>query len=213
MAQAGVRRVNISLDSLRPHRYTEITRRGRIDDVFAGLLAARRAGMAPIKLNVVLIPGVNDDEVEDFARFAVEWGVTVRFIERMPFQAEHRQPAFVAEDAVKARIAALFPLHAKPARVGQGPATEFTLGPGPGGVGFISSRTHPFCSTCRRLRLTANGLLMPCLDSPEGKSVRHLHPQEIRTIIQEMANQKQAWGKRRAEFRTAEAHSLSDIGG
>jgi cyclic pyranopterin phosphate synthase len=164
LARAGLDRVTVSCDSLLRHRFAELTRRDALDRVFAGIRAAEAAGLDPIKLNCVVIAGTNEDEVVDFARYARETGSVVRFIEYMPLDAEqHWERAKVVPSAeILARIDAVFPLVAE--GDGSEPATGFRFADGePGGVGVIASVTEPFCDTCNRLRLTADGDLRACL--------------------------------------------------
>ncbi|NLI75699.1 MAG: GTP 3',8-cyclase MoaA [Candidatus Riflebacteria bacterium] len=212
LREAGLHRVNVSLDSLRPERFTRITRLGRIEEVLAGIEAAIRCGLAPVKINVVIIPGENDDEIEDFGRFAQERAVDVRFIERMPFQAAAAAP-FVPQEAVLDRLSRFLTLAADDTRNGGGPAQVFRIVNGRGRIGFISSRTHPFCQSCNRLRLTATGVLLPCLDSREGFPVENLGQEQLRTLIRDLGARKRATGKPCARFEGARCVSLSDIGG
>ncbi|GBD14867.1 GTP 3',8-cyclase [bacterium HR25] len=174
LARAGLRRVNISLDTLRPERFRAITRWGKIGDVFAGIEAARRAGLRPIKLNVVVMRGLNDDEVVEFARTTLEEDWEVRFIELMPFLEEESscnkgegglELAFVPTREVKRRIeGALGPLEPAESASGAGPARYWRLPGARGLVGFISPLTeHQFCASCNRMRLTADGKIRPCL--------------------------------------------------
>jgi cyclic pyranopterin phosphate synthase len=164
LAEAGLDRVTISCDSLMRHRFAEMTRRDALDRVMAGMRAAEEARLTPIKLNCVVIAGTNEDEVVDFARFARDTGHQIRFIEYMPLDAEqHWERAKVVPSAeIVEAIDREFPLIA----VGDGtePATSFRFADGaPGGVGVIASVTEPFCDTCNRLRITAEGQLRACL--------------------------------------------------
>ncbi len=213
LREAGLHRVNVSLDSLRPGRFARITRGGRIDEVLAGIEAAVRCGLAPVKVNVVIIPGENDDEIEDFGRFAQERPVDVRFIERMPFQAAAADAPFVPQAAVMERLSRFLTLAPDDTRAGGGPAEMFRLANGRGRIGFISSRTHPFCQSCHRLRLTATGQLLPCLDSREGFPVENLDGEGLRALIRDLGARKRAAGKPCARFEGARCVSLSDIGG
>jgi cyclic pyranopterin phosphate synthase len=172
LAEAGLRRVNISLDTFRPRRFRRITRVGRYEDVREGIAAARAAGLLPIKLNVVLIPGLNDDEVLDFARSTYDEDWDVRFIELMPFLEGEScakdvslTTGFVPNEEVRRRIeASLGPLAPDPAADGHGPALYHRLAGAKGRIGFISPLTEEgFCARCNRLRLTATGKLRPCL--------------------------------------------------
>jgi cyclic pyranopterin phosphate synthase len=171
LAAAGLSRVNVSLDTLRAGRFRRITRGGRLQDVLEGIDAARTAGLTPVKLNVVVMKGLNDDEVVDFARSTLDSDWQVRFIELMPFTALEntgQQPAqstpFVSNGAVRRRIErALGPL-APDAGDGNGPARYYRLAAAKGKIGFISPLTEEgFCDRCNRMRLTATGKLRPCL--------------------------------------------------
>lgn len=166
LAAAGLDRVNVSCDSLQRHRYREMTRRDALDATLAGLHAADAAGLRPVKLNVVVIRGTNDDEVADFAELARRSGYEVRFIEYMPLDEEGRwrREDVVPSAEVLERIAARYPLTEARDEPGPEPATTYRFADGaPGAVGVIPSVTAPFCSTCNRLRLTADGALRTCL--------------------------------------------------
>lgn len=174
LARAGLRRVNVSLDTLRPERYAAITRRGRLEEVLAGLEAARRAGLSPIKINMVVIRGLNDDEVVDLACKTVEDGWHVRFIEIMPLGPGRlwAHDGFVPTAQTRARIEAAFgPLQAADGQ-GAGPARYYRIAGAPGTIGFISPLSEHFCVRCNRLRLTADGQLLPCLMSEQGVDLR-----------------------------------------
>lgn len=164
LADAGLDRVTVSCDSLIKHRFAEMTLRDALDQVMAGLQAAAAHGLGPIKINTVLIRGHNDDEPASFARLAREHGYEVRFIEYMPLDAQH---AWDAADVVPGaevieRIDGLYPLIAEQ-HAGE-PATTYRFADGaPGKVGIIPSVTAPFCDSCDRLRLTADGHLRACL--------------------------------------------------
>jgi cyclic pyranopterin phosphate synthase len=173
LAAAGLKRVNVSLDTLRPQRFRQITRRGDLSDVMAGIAAARDAGLLPIRLNVVVMRGVNDDEVVEIARTTVEEDWQVRFIELMPFMDEQEtcirdaSPAlgFVPAQEVNRQIEeALGPLEAAETSTGSGPAKYYRLAAARGLIGFISPLSEAqFCATCNRMRLTADGKIRPCL--------------------------------------------------
>ncbi|MDQ6874135.1 MAG: GTP 3',8-cyclase MoaA [Actinomycetota bacterium] len=161
---AGLRRANISIDTLRPERFLAMTRRNRLDDVLAGLAAAQQAGLHPVKLNTVLMRGVNDDEAVDLLRFALERDLHLRFIEQMPLDAQHawqRTEMVTAEEILDA-LSTVYTLDPVPGR-GSAPAEEFFVDGGPQTVGVIGSVTRPFCGNCDRLRLTADGQLRTCL--------------------------------------------------
>jgi GTP 3',8-cyclase len=174
LAEAGLTRINISLDTLRPDRFVEITRRDDLDRVLAGIDAALAAGLSPVKINVVMMRGVNDDELVDFARFGRERGVVVRFIEFMPLdaQGDWTDDQVVTHAEVVERIGEVFPL--EPADVGRGsaPAERFRYRDGGGEIGVIASVTQSFCSSCDRIRLTAEGQLRACLFALEDTDLR-----------------------------------------
>ena len=166
--RAGVKRVNISLDTMKEDKFRMITRGGELRKVWAGLEAAVKAGMDPVKINVVAIRGFNDDEIEDFARLSLETPFVVRFIEFMPLDRNNWKPGrVVTSDEIEARLSKLGPLAPIPARAEDGPARRFKLGRGPGEVGLISPLSHHFCPTCNRLRITADGKLLTCLFSSQ----------------------------------------------
>jgi cyclic pyranopterin phosphate synthase len=173
LAAAGLRRVNVSLDTLRPQRFRQITRRGDLADVMAGIAAARDAGLSPVKLNVVVMREVNDDETVEIARSTLEEDWQVRFIELMPFMDEQETCirdtfltlGFVPSREVKRQIEeALGPLAAAETSTGGGPARYYRLPGARGLIGFISPLSeNQFCAACNRMRLTADGKIRPCL--------------------------------------------------
>jgi cyclic pyranopterin phosphate synthase len=169
---AGLRRVNVSLDSLRPDRFVELTRRDDLDRVLDGLDAAIEAGFDPVKLNVVCMEGVNDDEIVDFAVLGRERGVEVRFIEFMPLDGGHtwERAKVVPGEAIVAAIDAVFPL--RPLARAHEPAALWAYEDGKGRVGVIPSVTEPFCGSCDRVRLTAEGRMRACLFSLEETDLR-----------------------------------------
>jgi GTP 3',8-cyclase len=173
LAEAGVDRATVSCDSLMRHRFAEMTRRDALDKVFAGLTAAGQAGLTPIKINTVVIGGTNDDEVVEFARWSRETGYEVRFIEYMPLDAEHawERAKVVSSARILETIAATFPL--VPVGHANEPSTSYAFADGaPGRIGVIASVTEPFCDTCNRLRLTAEGQVRACLFSLEETDLR-----------------------------------------
>ncbi len=173
LAEAGVDRATVSCDSLLRHRFAEMTRRDALERVLGGVRAAEAAGLTPIKINVVVIGGTNDDEVVGFARWARETGYEVRFIEYMPLDAEHawEREKVVPAARILERIDRAFPL-ASAHRDGE-PATTYTFADGaPGRIGVIASVTEPFCDTCNRLRLTAEGQFRSCLFALEETDLR-----------------------------------------
>jgi cyclic pyranopterin phosphate synthase len=174
LAEAGLRRVNVSLDSLQPERFAALTRRDGLADVLAGIDAALDAGLAPVKVNAVVLRGVNDDEVVDLARYGRDRGVQVRFIEFMPLDADGawRVDQVVSQAEIVERIHAAFPI--EPVARGHEPAARFRYLDGRGEVGVIPSVTEPFCDRCDRLRLTADGQLRSCLFSVDDHDLRGL---------------------------------------
>jgi cyclic pyranopterin phosphate synthase len=166
LAAAGLDRVNISLDSVRAERYREITRGGDIDAVFRGIAAAQKAGLLPIKINVVPIRGLNDDEITDFARMTLDSPYQVRFIEFMPIGRQDlwKPEMFMPVEEIRTIVGRTGDLHPVKLRK-SGPARYFKFEGAAGVIGFISPLSNHFCGECNRLRLTADGKLRPCLFS------------------------------------------------
>jgi GTP 3',8-cyclase len=166
LIDAGLRRLNISIDTIRRDRFAELTRRDRLDDVLDGIAAAAASGLRPLKLNAVALRGVNDDELADLVAFAVEVGAEMRFIEQMPLDAGHTwdRATMVPREEILAALGERWDLTPVPGR-GGAPAETWTLDGGPHRVGVIASVTAPFCGACDRLRLTADGQLRNCLFS------------------------------------------------
>jgi len=175
LKQAGLKRVNISLDTFRSDRFRYITRCGELSDVLDGIDAAMNADLHPVKINMVVMRGINDDEVLDFARMTYKQGWHVRFIERMPFT---EIAEVVPSDELRQRIMSVGSLEPCSSAIGNGPARYYRLPGASGTIGFISPITEPFCSDCNRLRLTSNGRLCPCLLSDEGVDLSLIHISE-----------------------------------
>lgn len=168
---AGVRRINISLDSLNPEKYERITRGGDLNAVLRGIDAVHRIGFSPIKINIVAIEGFNDDEILDFAKLCIVKPFQIRFIELMPVGHTEldRDSKFLSSDAIRQKIGetySLEPINGKGKRF-DGPAEIYRIEGGAGEIGFISPLSHQFCHSCNRLRLTADGQLRACLLSDE----------------------------------------------
>ena len=174
LAEAGLRRVNVSCDSLRPDRFAAIRRRGELDVVLDAMDAAEAAGLRPVKVNVVLLRGRNDHEILDFAAFARDTGRVVRFIEYMPLDADGAwdRDQLVPGREVHEQIDAVWPLDPVADPGDPAPADRFRFRDGGGEIGLISTVTEPFCGTCNRLRLTADGAIRNCLFSDAEHTVR-----------------------------------------
>lgn len=173
LASAGLNRVNISVDSLRSRRYGEITRGGRLDAVLMGIQAAEEAGLSPLKINMVPVRGINEDEILDFARITIDTERHVRFIECMPAgSANFWEPEkYITTDEIRNTIETLGTL--LPIKVRKnGPSKYFRFHGASGVIGFISALTHHYCEDCNRLRLTADGMLRPCLFSETEIDIR-----------------------------------------
>jgi cyclic pyranopterin phosphate synthase len=175
LRDAGLDRVNISLDTLRPDRFVQMTRRDELFRVLDGIEAAKEAGFAPVKINSVVERGVNDDEIVDLARFGRERDVEVRFIEFMPLDAsgDWSRKTVVSQDEIVAAINAVYPLEPVPAR-GSAPADRWRYRDGAGLVGVIPTVTKPFCGDCDRVRLTADGQFRTCLFATREFDLRAL---------------------------------------
>ena len=176
LAAAGVDRLNVSLDTLRPDRFAAITRRDRLGDVLDGMAAARAAGLAPLKINTVLLRGVNDDEAVDLLRFAVTHGFELRFIEQMPLDAQHgwQRAEMVTAGEILAALRTAFDLTPDTHDRGAAPAERWLVDGGPATVGVIASVTRPFCGACDRTRLTADGQVRSCLFARTETDLRAL---------------------------------------
>jgi cyclic pyranopterin phosphate synthase len=172
LADAGLRRVNVSLDTLRPDRFLSLTRRDRHADVVEGLAAAAAAGLAPVKVNTVLMRGVNDDEALDLLDWCLERGYELRFIEQMPLDPQHAwdRAVMVTADEILEQLSARHTL--TPDERGSAPAEVWLVDGGPTRVGVVGSVTRPFCGTCDRIRLTADGQLRNCLFAREESDLR-----------------------------------------
>ena len=219
LAGAGLKRVNVSVDSLLRHRFAEMTRRDALDAVIEGLAAADAAGFAPIKLNCVVVRGTNDDELTDFARLARTTGYEVRFIEYMPLDAEGAwsMDRVVPSRELLATIDREFPLIR--AVRGIEPATVYRFADGaPGSVGVIPSVTEPFCSSCDRIRITADGQFRTCLFALDEVDLRTMlrsgaSDEAIAEAITKAVERKWAGHSIGARTFIRPARSMSAIGG
>jgi cyclic pyranopterin phosphate synthase len=174
LAQAGLNRVNISLDTLDPERFRTITRRDRLDDVLRGAKAAHNAGLTPVKINAVLLRGVNDDDACGLLHWAIDHEYELRFIEQMPLDAQHdwHRDQMVTADEIFAKLEREFTLTPAKEPRGSAPAELFLVDGGPQTVGVIASVTRPFCGDCDRVRLTADGQVRNCLFAREESDLR-----------------------------------------
>jgi cyclic pyranopterin phosphate synthase len=203
LAEAGLQRINVSLDTLRPERFARITRGGNLGQVMAGIEAAERAGLAPIKINAVVLRGVNDDELLDLARLTVERPWHIRFIEAMPLDGNLPVEAqgFISADEIMERLGAMGELEACSGPNGNGPARYYRLPGARGTVGVISPMSHYYCESCNRVRLTADGRLRLCLFSDQEV--------DLRTPLREGASTEEIVGLfQRAILTKPERHHL-----
>ncbi len=220
LKQAGLDRVNISIDTLNPEKFHAITRWGRLEDVWAGIAAAESAGLVPIKLNCVVTRGFNEEDVVDLARLTLDHPWEVRFIELMPFGdvADFAQAAVVRSDETRARIeAALGPLEEVVGYDHRDPARPYRLPGAKGRIGFIDTISNPFCEGCGRIRLTADGKLRLCL--LRDREVDLLTPlrsgaddETLKHIIVEAVWEK-PWGHGLARQVIPRLRVMSQIGG
>ncbi|HWM74825.1 MAG TPA: GTP 3',8-cyclase MoaA [Nocardioides sp.] len=174
LAEAGLHRVNVSLDSVRRDTFHEITRRDRLDDVIDGLAAADAAGLGPVKVNAVLLRGVNDDQAAELLQWCLDRGYELRFIEQMPLDAQHgwTRDGMITAEEIFERLEREFVLSPAEEPRGSAPAERFVVDGGPATVGVIASVTRPFCGDCDRVRLTADGQVRNCLFARQESDLR-----------------------------------------
>lgn len=219
LARVGLKRVNISIDTLDAERFTKITRVGKLEHVWRGILAAERAGLTPIKLNAVIVRGYNEDDMIDLARLTIDHAWDMRFIEVMPlgsiadFQIDSVVPVAEMKLRIESAFGAIEPIDWD----GHNPARPYRLRGGRGTIGFISSVTQPFCEGCDRMRLSADGKLRLCLLRDD--EVDLLTPMragasddELRTLMSHGVRNK-PWGHGLAHNVIAESRVMSQIGG
>ncbi len=173
---AGLQRINVSIDSLKADRFREMTKRGNLDDVLKGLFAAQKAGMKPIKINAVIIRGINDEEILDLVGFARDNGFEMRFIEYMDVGNANAWSLekTVTKKEILEKVHARFPVREVGRAHGSAPAVDYEFLDGAGEIGIIGSVTEPFCSSCTRIRLTADGKLVTCLFAESGFDIKRL---------------------------------------
>ncbi|MFH0941923.1 MAG: GTP 3',8-cyclase MoaA [Chloroflexota bacterium] len=218
LKSAGLKRVNVSLDTLRPERFERITGSNCLEQVLAGITAARQAGLEPVKLNTVVLGGLNDDEIIDFGRKTINEGWHVRFIERMSFYAEDSSASqFVSANEVRQRLETLGKLEPCSPGAGNGPAKYFRFAGASGSVGFITAVSEHFCFNCNRLRLTADGKLRLCLMSEEEIDLKQplrqgISQEGLKEIIRQAAARKPA-SQTTAAGKTPRRRPFSQVGG
>ena len=211
LREAGVRRLNLSLDTLNPEKYAYITRIGQLQHFQAGLKAALEAGFDKVKINAVLIGGFNDDEIEALAGLTMEYPVDMRFIELMPIQDhdEFGESAYVPYSRVLEKLP-----EAVPVPKDGGVAKLYRLPGALGNIGLISPISAHFCSECNRLRLTADGKLKPCLHSADEYSIKGLDKAGMKAVFEEAIWNKPAWhGDLDAVNRSKAGRNMNEIGG
>ena len=211
LREAGVSRLNLSLDTLNPQKYSYITRIGQLQQFEAGLKAALEAGFDKVKLNAVLIGGFNDDEIEDLAALTVKYPVDMRFIELMPIQDhdEFGESAYVPYSKVLEKLP-----NAVPVPKDGGVAKLYRLPGAKGNIGLISPINAHFCGECNRLRLTADGKLKPCLHAADEYSIKGLDKAAMRSVFEQAIWSKPAWhGDLDAVNRSKAGRNMNEIGG
>ena len=227
LKDAGLNRVNISLDSLQEEKYKKITRGGSLEKALKGIDSALKAGLWPIKINTVLIRGINDDEVEDFVRLALERPLNIRFIEFMPSGEELKdnyRDKFISVLEIKESLAEKYSFRPIDINLGNGPAKYYQIKGGQGTIGFITALSQHFCETCNRIRLTSEGKLRPCLFSNKEVDVKQairnaktddkiIRSKIIRNNIEEAINIKPEGHKLNEKFSNRDSFKMSKIGG
>ena len=219
LKEAGLKRVNISLDTFKQDRFELITRtQNKVSDVLAGIEAAKDAGISPVKLNMVVMAGVNDDEVLDFAKRTVTDGWHVRFIEAMPLNGGGEvSPQFIPAGDIAKRLGKLGKLEPCLPSVGNGPAKYFRFPGAKGTIGFITPISEHFCFNCNRLRLTADGKLRPCLLSEYEIDLKEpirsgISLEDLRKLFEEAVRNKPL-RHRMAEGYVPKERPFSQVGG
>ena len=218
LAASGLNRINISIDSLQEKRFKEITLRDDMAKVIAGIEASTKAGLSPVKINVVVMRGINDDEIIDFAEFGRDRGVIVRFIEFMPLDADEKWATadVVSLEEIFSLINSVFPLEV--IKRGNAPASTFRYRDGNGEIGIVASVTQKFCDSCDRIRITADGQFRNCLFSNEEFDLKEslrseIDDEKICEILERAVLEKrEGHGIGNVDF-IRPARSMSQIGG
>ena len=218
--QAGVRRLNISLDSLQPERFARITGRDQLAQVWEGLLTATALGFAPLKINCVVLRGINDDEVAAFAELSQRYPWHIRFLEFMPIGPSFSRwrQHYLPMSQIQARLRPLGRLEKLPPQRHAGPAERYRLPGAPGEIGFISPMSRHFCGTCNRLRLTADGRLRPCLFQDDEIAVKAAlragaGDAELQALIRQAVLLKPARHQAEPQPPPANGRAMAAIGG
>ena len=229
LKQTGLKRVNVSLDSLNQDKFERITRHRKLSDVLQGIEAAKACGLNPVKINMVVMRGINDDEILGFAKLTITEGWHVRFIELMPFVTDNPpeghsigrkaniHPQFISADEIKERLNSLGELKPCLPITGNGPAKYFRFPQASGTIGFITPVSQHFCFSCNRLRLTAEGKLRPCLLSDQEVDLRQplrsgASPEKLKQVITE-AIQKKPKEHQLSRGHTSKKRLMSQVGG
>jgi len=227
LKDAGLNRVNISLDSLQEEKYKRITRGGSLEKALKGIDSALKAGLLPIKINTVLIRGINDDEVEDFVRLTLGRPLNIRFIELMPSGEELKdnyKDKFISVLGIKESLAEKYPFRPIDINSGNGPAKYYQIKGGQGTIGFITALSQHFCKTCNRIRLTSEGKLRPCLFSNMEVDIKQairnaktddkiIRSKIIRNYIEKAISIKPEGHKLNEKFSNRDSFKMSKIGG
>jgi len=227
LKDAGLNRVNISLDSLQEEKYKKITRGGSLEKALKGIDSALKAGLLPIKINTVLIRGINDDEVEDFVRLALERPLNIRFIEFMPSGEELKdnyRDKFISVLEIKENLVEKYSFRPTDINSGNGPAKYYQIKGGQGTIGFITALSQHFCETCNRIRLTSEGKLRPCLFSNKEVDIKQairnaktddkiIRSKIIRNNIEKAVSIKPEGHKLNEKFSNRDFFKMSKIGG
>lgn len=227
LKDAGLNRVNISLDSLQEEKYKRITRGGSLEKALKGIDSALKAGLLPIKINTVLIRGINDDEVEDFVRLTLGRPLNIRFIELMPSGEELKdnyRDKFISVLEIKESLAEKYSFRPIDINSGNGPAKYYQIKGGQGTIGFITALSQHFCKTCNRIRLTSEGKLRPCLFSNKEVDIKQairnaktddkiIRSKIIRNNIGEAISIKPEGHRLNEKFSNGDSFKMSKIGG
>jgi len=227
LKDAGLNRVNISLDSLQEEKYKKITRGGSLEKALKGIDSALKVGLLPIKINTVLIRGINDDEVEDFVRLTLEKPLNIRFIEFMPSGEEvinEFENKFISVQEIKEKLIKKYLLNPVKISIANGPAKYYQIKGGQGTIGFITALSQHFCKTCNRIRLTSEGKLRPCLFSNAEVDIKQairnaktddkiIRSKIIRNNIGEAVSIKPEGHKLNEKFSNKDSFKMSKIGG